>query len=92
METETIAELCAAHDLPMLSLRAISDAAEQPFPAPATVLFDLAKQKTDFIRLGSYLIGHPAAIVRLNAFRRRIAIARKVLTDALVRILRADLP
>jgi len=90
METETIAELCAAHDLPMLSLRAISDGAEQPFPAPAKVLFDLAKQKTDFIRLGSYLLVHPAAIVRLNAFRRRIALARKVLTDALVRILRAD--
>src|SRR6476646_2742872 len=35
METETIAELCAAHDIPMLSLRAISDGAEQPFPAPA---------------------------------------------------------
>src|SRR4029077_11179289 len=41
METETIAELCAAHDLPMLSLRVISDTADEPFPAPANVLFDL---------------------------------------------------
>lgn len=91
METETIAELCAAHELPMLSLRAISDGAEQPFPAPAHVLFDLAKQKTDFFRLGSYLIAHPNAVVRLNAFRRRIGVARKALADALDRILRADL-
>src|SRR6476661_1798740 len=39
METETIAELCAAHELPMLSVRAISDTAGEPFPAPAHVLF-----------------------------------------------------
>ena len=91
METETIAELCAAHDLPMLSLRVISDGADQPFPAPAHVLFDLAKQKTDFVRLGSYLATHPSAVGRLNAFRQRIGVARKALADALDKILRADL-
>jgi adenosylhomocysteine nucleosidase len=91
METETIAELCAAHDLPMLSLRAISDTAGEPFPAPAHVLFDLAKQKTDFVRLGSYLLTHPGAVSRLNAFRQRIGVARKTLTEALDKILRADL-
>jgi nucleoside phosphorylase len=90
METETIAELCAAHDLPMLSVRAISDTAVEPFPAPANVLFDLAKQKTDFVRLGSYLLTHPGAFSRLNAFRQRIGVARKALTDALDKILRAD--
>jgi hypothetical protein len=91
METETIAEICQAHDVPMLSMRAISDTSVEPFPAPAHVLFDLAKQKTDFVRLGSYLLTHPAAFARLNAFRQRIGIARKVLTDALDKILRADL-
>lgn len=91
METETIAELCAAHDLPMLSVRGISDTAEQSFPAPAHVLFDLAKQETDFARLGWYLLTHPRAIGRLNAFRKRIAIARKALADALEKILRTDL-
>jgi nucleoside phosphorylase len=91
METETIAELCAAHDLPMLSVRAISDTAIEPFPAPAHVLFDLAKQKTDFVRLGSYLLTHPGAVSRLNAFRQRIGVARKTLTEALDKILRADL-
>ena len=91
METETIAELCAAHDLPILSLRAISDSADEPFPAPAHVLFDLAKQETNFARLGSYLITHPSAFSRLNAFRQRIGIARKALTAALDRILRTNL-
>jgi nucleoside phosphorylase len=90
METETIAEICQAHDVPMLSLRAISDTSVESFPAPAHVLFDLAKQKTDFVRLGSYLLTHPHAVARLNAFRQRIGVARKVLTSALDRILRAD--
>jgi len=91
METEVLAEICAAHDLPMLSLRSISDTATEPFPAPAQVLFDVAKQKTDFVRLGSYLLFHPGAFVRLNAFRRRVTVARRTLANALDQILRADL-
>lgn len=92
METETIAEVCAAHALPMISLRAISDTAEQTFPAPADVLFDVAKQRTSFIRLAFYLLRHPGAISRLNAFRQQIALARKALADALEKLVRADLP
>jgi nucleoside phosphorylase len=91
METETIAEVCAAHELPMLSLRSISDTSAEPFPAPAHVLFDVAKQETNFLRLGSYLLTHPSAFARLNAFRGRIGIARRSLADALDQILRADL-
>lgn len=91
METEILAEVCGAHDLPMLSIRAISDTASEPFPAPAHVLFDVAKQKTISSRLGMYLLTHPAAFVRLNAFRQRVAVARKALADALDTILRADL-
>ena len=91
METETIAELCAAHELPMLSVRAISDTAAEPFPAPAHVLFDIVKQKTDFLRLGGYLVTHPSALGRLNAFRERVMVARKALADALDQIVRADL-
>jgi hypothetical protein len=75
----------------MLSVRAISDTAGEPFPAPAHVLFDLARQKTDFVRLGSYLLTHPSAFKRLNTFRQRIGVARKALTEALDKILRADL-
>lgn len=91
METETIAAVCKVHDLPMLSLRAISDTASEPLPAPAHVLFDVAKQKTDFLRLAGYLLTHPSAFGRLNAFRTRVAIARKSLANALDQIVRADL-
>jgi adenosylhomocysteine nucleosidase len=91
METEFIAAACAAHRVPMLSLRAISDTPSEPFPAPPNVLFDLEKQKTDFGRLALYLVTHPGALMRLRAFRRHIALARQSLTTALERILRTDL-
>jgi adenosylhomocysteine nucleosidase len=91
METEFIAEACADHDLPMLSLRAISDTPSEPFPAPAHVLFDIEKQRTDFARLAFYLMKHPGAISRLNTFRQRVSVARKSLARTLDAILRADL-
>lgn len=91
METEFIAEICADHQLPMLSLRAISDTPSEPFPAPAHVLFDLEKQRTDFLRLALYLVKHPGALARLNGFRERVAVARRSLARTLDAILRAEL-
>ena len=91
METEFIAEACADHQLPMLSLRAISDTPSEPFPAPAHVLFDIEKQRTDFARLALYLMKHPGALPRLNAFRARVATARKALARTLDAIVHADL-
>lgn len=91
METEFISAACGAHRVPMLSLRAISDTASEPFPAPPNFLFDLEKQKTNFGRLALYLVTHPLAAVRLNAFRQRIALARQSLTSTLDKLLRIDL-
>lgn len=91
METEFIAAACATHQVPMLSLRAMSDTPSEPFPAPPNVLFDLEKQKTNFGRLALYLVTHPGALIRLNAFRQRVALARRSLTSALDKLLRVDL-
>ena len=91
METEFIAAACAAHGVPMLSVRVMSDTPAEPFPAPPGVLFDLEKQKTNFARLTFHLVTHPGAIMRLNAFRRRITLARQALTSALDKLLRVDL-
>ena len=91
METEFIAAACAAHRTPMLSLRAISDTPSEPFPAPPNVLIDLEKQQTNFARLALHLVTHPGALLRLNAFRTRVALARQSLTSALEKILRVDL-
>ncbi|HEX7515850.1 MAG TPA: hypothetical protein VF345_01040 [Chthoniobacterales bacterium] len=91
METEFIAAACAAHRVPMLSLRVMSDTPSEPFPAPPNVLFDLEKQKTNFGHLALYLVTHPGALMRLNAFRQRAALARQSLTSALDKLLRVDL-
>jgi adenosylhomocysteine nucleosidase len=91
METEFIASACAAHGVRMLSLRVVSDTVQEPFPAPPAILFDIAKQNTNFLRLGAYLLAHPIAIPRLLRFSRQIARARKSLTDALTRLLATNL-
>jgi nucleoside phosphorylase len=91
METEFIAAACAVQRIPILSLRAISDTPSEPLPAPPSMLFDLDKQKTDFGRLALHLVTHPSALIRLNAFRQRIAFARQTLTNALDKLLRVDL-
>ena len=53
-------------------------------------MFDLEKQRTNFGRLALYLVTHPGAVVRLNAFRQRVALARQSLTSALDKLLRVD--
>ncbi|HEY3663119.1 MAG TPA: hypothetical protein VGL24_08205 [Chthoniobacterales bacterium] len=83
METKWIAQACAARKIPVLSLRVISDTAAAPFPAPPDVLFDLDRQKTDALKLTSYLIRNPFAVVRLMRFARQIALARTNLATAL---------
>jgi nucleoside phosphorylase len=86
METEFIARACAAHGIPLLSLRVITDTPREPFPAPAHVLFDIAKQRTHLPKLATFFLAHPNRIPRLAQFSRRIANARKILATALVDI------
>lgn len=91
METEFIAELCAARGIPMLSLRAITDTPSCPFPAPPQVLFNMEQQKTEFAPLFRYLLLRPAAIVRFISFAQNIAKSRHALTAAVNSLLREPL-
>jgi len=68
----------------LISLRAISDTASQPFPAPPSVLFDSERQQTSYGRLLAYLLRHPGSIWRLFRFARQIARVRAALTEAIV--------
>ena len=87
METEGIAEACAARKIPMLSLRVISDTTAAPFPAPPEVLFDLARQRTNASALARHLITHPWAIGRLLRFSRQITKVRRELGVGLTKFL-----
>jgi adenosylhomocysteine nucleosidase len=88
METEFIARACAARGIPLLSLRVITDTPRAPFPAPANVLFDVAKQRTDLAKLATFFLAHSNRIPRLIQFARRIANARKTLANALFTVVR----
>ena len=86
METDVIADACGKYAIPMVSLRVISDSPSAPFPAPPDVLFDIARQRTNFGRLVPYVLRHPSAVGRLSRFAQQISHARAVLTDALVAV------
>jgi len=88
METEFIARGCAAHAIPLMSLRVITDTPTQPFPAPASVLFDVQQQRTRVTALSKFFLANPTRIPALVQFARRIARARTILTNALVEIAR----
>jgi nucleoside phosphorylase len=88
METESIARACTAHGIPLLALRVVTDTPTQPFPAPASVLFDVERQRTDFTQVTLHFLKHPNAIPRLIAFARKIAYAREILAAAVIQIVR----
>jgi purine-nucleoside phosphorylase len=83
MESETIAQICAAGNTPMLSLRVVSDSPAAPFPVPPEVLFDVRAQRTKFARLFVHLARQPLAAVRLGRFSKQIAFAREKLAEAI---------
>ena len=88
METEFIARACAAHGIPLLALRVITDTPTQPFPAPPSVLFDIQRQRTPIAVLARFFLAHPRRMPGLVQFARRISRARKTLSNALLRIVR----
>jgi nucleoside phosphorylase len=88
METEFIARACTAHGVPLLALRVITDTPTQPFPAPPSVLFDIQHQRTHVALFARFFLAHPRRMPALVQFARRIARARKTLSNALVRIVR----
>jgi adenosylhomocysteine nucleosidase len=92
METEVIAQACAEHGVPLLSLRVISDTAGQPLPAPPKILFDVEQQRTNAAKLTLYFLTRPGRAGRLIAFSRRVSRARRNLTDAITMLVRELAP
>jgi len=88
METEFIARACAAHGIPLLSLRVITDSPLESFPASPKILFDMERQRTPMAALAGFFLAHPTRMPGLVQFARRIARARKTLADALVEVVR----
>ena len=86
METKFIARACAAYEIPLVSLRVITDTPTERFPAPPSVLFDIQQQRTHIGVLAKFFLAHPGRMPSLVQFARRIARARTTLANALVAI------
>ena len=86
METEFIARACAVQGIPLLALRVITDTPVQPFPAPTNILFDVERQRTRVAAFAKFFLVNPKRIPGLIQFARRIARARKTLSNALVAV------
>ena len=87
METAWIAEACAVRGLPLLSLRVVSDAADQSFPVPGAVLYDGVRQRPRYLALPAWLALHPGQIAPFARFVRGLGPARERLTRALQTVL-----
>jgi adenosylhomocysteine nucleosidase len=87
METEIIAEACAAREIPLLSLRVITDTPGEPFPAPPEILFDVEQQRTRFWPFAKFFLTHPNRVPALVQFAKTTAHARNTLGTALVRLI-----
>lgn len=88
METDVIANACAQRQIPMLSLRAISDTPAAPLGIPAEVLFDLERQRTNFVKLFEHVVTHPRQFAQLMKIARQTTTARRALATALDQVLR----
>lgn len=84
METGWIAPLCAHATRPLLSLRVVSDAADQSLPVPGHILFDAARQRPRYLALPLWLLAHPGRIAPFAGFVRGLGPARARLTRALL--------
>ena len=80
METAWIAGVCAAAEVPLLSLRVVSDAAGDDFPVPSHVLYDAARQHPRYLALPLWLAVHPGRIGPFARFVRGLGPARARLT------------
>ena len=87
METAWIAAACAAAGLPLLSLRVVSDAADQDFPVPGRVLYDAVRQRPRYLALPAWLAVHPGQIAPFARFVRGLGPARARLARALRNVL-----
>jgi adenosylhomocysteine nucleosidase len=84
METAAIAAACQRAGVPLLAMRAISDTADTPLPAPLAEWFDLARQRPRPRRLLAYLCRRPSAIGPFVRFLRGLPTARRALTAAML--------
>jgi adenosylhomocysteine nucleosidase len=84
METETVANVVSAHQIPFMAVRVISDDYQQVLPAGALAAgFNAAQGHATPLRLLGYLTTHPGEIAPFKKFVTGLSGARRNLTKFL---------
>jgi adenosylhomocysteine nucleosidase len=92
METSAIAEVCRARDVPLLSLRAISDTASAEIPVPLHVTYDLVRQRPRVAGLLAFLVRNPSRILPFARFVRGLTPAREAMTAEIIAVVENAAP
>lgn len=87
LETAHLARVCAEHQIPMLSVRCISDAVEDSMPVPAAVLLNPETGRPDSLGLFRHLITNPTCVGGFNKLLKNAKTAQNGIADGLSEIL-----
>ena len=87
LESAALAEACANTGTPLLVLRIISDAANEPLPLPADVAYDREHQRVRPLAILRHLSARPDAVEPLVRFTHRLPMLQRVLADALAAVI-----
>jgi len=88
MESDVIGASCAAAGIPLTSVRAVSDPADESLPVPFGVWFDTRRQCARPIALVWHLLRHPAHIAPFARFVLRLPRVARALAQAIGAALR----
>lgn len=87
METAHLARICGENQVPMLSLRCISDALADDMPVPANVLLNPETCRPDPMGLFKHLITNPTCVTGFNRLLKNAKVAQTRLSDGLEEVL-----
>ena len=85
METATLAEASASAGVPLTSVRAVSDSADQFLPVPFGAWFDMQRQRARPFALVLHLLRHPSHIALFARFLSRLPRVAEALAVAVER-------
>lgn len=87
LETAHFARVCAAHGVPMLSVRCISDGPEDDMPVPARVLLNPETGRPEPFKLFRHLMAHPSSVRGFNQLLKNAKTAQTQLAAGLDELL-----
>lgn len=87
LETAHLARVCAARNIPMLSVRSISDALNDDMPVPADVLMNPKDGRPAPLQLFQHLLKNPASAGGFARLLKNAKLAQKQLAVGLEEIL-----